>query len=186
MYYTPPPGLKIPTVAPEPNARDLELARAKILEPFEDFKFATDADKAACVALYFQPFIRHLIAGHVPLFAFDAPVFGSGKTLAARAALMPVVMLFGSVRLRQRAGGNTQGADLQPARRPPGNHDRQRHRADSDNPVLAKVLTDDYHSDRLLGGNQAATLPVRAIFVMTGNNLSFARDLPRRAVSIPA
>ena len=28
MYYTPPPGLKY-QVAPEPNARDLELARAK-------------------------------------------------------------------------------------------------------------------------------------------------------------
>ena len=133
------------------------------------------------MALYFQPFIRHLIAGHVPLFAFDAPVFGSGKTLAARAALMPVVTLFGSF-----AYVNEQ-EEIRKALTSSLLEGRPVIMIDNatgliDNPVLAKVLTDDYHSDRLLGGNQTATLPVRAIFVMTGNNLSFARDLPRRVV----
>ncbi|MCC6198500.1 MAG: hypothetical protein IT518_28960 [Burkholderiales bacterium] len=46
--------------------------------------------------------------------------------------------------------------------------------------TLAKVLTSDRHSDRILGAS--ATSAVRTLFMLTGNNLTLAGDMPLRVL----
>jgi len=181
VFYVPAPDLKLAKVSVRPTDEELRTAKLLIHEPFKDFKFASNADRATPIALFLQPFMRHLIRGSTPLFAFDAPVQGSGKGLAARSALLPTIRTFGSFAYTP-------------------DHDEMRKALTSvlsegrpvvmidnatgliDNPVLAKVLTDGYHSDRLLSLNRTVNLRVTCTFAITGNNLSFGGDLPRRVV----
>jgi hypothetical protein len=58
--------------------------------------------------------------------------------------------------------------------------DNVTHRVDS--AVLSSVLTEPIWQDRVLGINRDVELPVRAIFMMNGNNLSFSQEIARRAV----
>lgn len=45
---------------------------------------------------------------------------------------------------------------------------------------LSAVLTTNYWKDRVLGVSEAASWPVRATWVATGNNLAVGGDLIRR------
>ena len=53
-----------------------------------------------------------------------------------------------------------------------------------DSPALAAVLTTQSWCDRLLGHNDLLTLPVRVVFVATGNNVSLSLELARRTIPI--
>ena len=50
--------------------------------------------------------------------------------------------------------------------------------------ALARALTSTTWSDRILGHSRMATLPQRAIWIATGNNLRIGGDLPRRCYRI--
>jgi hypothetical protein len=47
---------------------------------------------------------------------------------------------------------------------------------------IAAALTTETFSDRLLGVSQIVTVPMRIVWALTGNNVSFQGDLPRRVV----
>ena len=49
-------------------------------------------------------------------------------------------------------------------------------------PSLSAALTTEVWTDRLLGKNRLVTLPNRAVWIATGNNIRLRGDLPRRAV----
>ncbi|HZC19722.1 MAG TPA: hypothetical protein VE225_08405, partial [Rubrobacteraceae bacterium] len=50
--------------------------------------------------------------------------------------------------------------------------------------ALSRALTSTTWSDRILGHSKMATLPQRAIWIATGNNLKIGGDLPRRCYRI--
>jgi len=182
LVYIPAPDLKLAKVSVRPTDEELRTAIELIHEPFKDFKFASNADRAIPIALFFQPFMRHLIRGSTPLFAFEAPVQGSGKSLAAKSALLPTIRTFGSFAY------TPDHNEMRKALTSVLSEGRPVVMIDNatgliDNPVLAKVLTDGRHSDRLLGLNRTVNLAVTCTFAITGNNLSFGGDLPRRVVS---
>jgi hypothetical protein len=58
-----------------------------LLEPFCDFLFQTQADKANLLALILTPFLQ-LLFNRTPLFLIEAPQTGAGKSLLASTALM--------------------------------------------------------------------------------------------------
>jgi len=88
-FYQPPPGLNIAPVPDKPTAQQIRDAVALILDVFGEFDVVGKADTAHAVALMLQPFVRELIKGPVPCHVFDAPTPGTGKSLMARAALLP-------------------------------------------------------------------------------------------------
>jgi len=53
-----------------------------------------------------------------------------------------------------------------------------------DAPPLAAMLTAHLWSDRLLGKNDNVQLPVRSVWVATGNNLRVSGDMPRRCYTV--
>lgn len=149
-----------------------------------DFPFKDEASKTNAVALLILPFVRPLIEGCTPLHILNAPTPGTGKTLAARVATLPfnpdgpAVMTAGQDEDEWRkritsllAGGashllidNIKGALTSGS--------------------LAAALTTPLWTDRILGKSQVITLPNRAIWIATGNNISVDSELARRSVWI--
>jgi hypothetical protein len=53
-----------------------------------------------------------------------------------------------------------------------------------DSSSLAKGLTDPVWSDRLLGSNTSVSIPVRCVWLATGNNVSMSNEILRRTIRI--
>ncbi len=66
---------------PEPTRDNARVALAELADVWCDFSTATDAERFVPVAAVLSILARPML-NNVPLFAFDAPARGSGKTLA--------------------------------------------------------------------------------------------------------
>jgi hypothetical protein len=53
-----------------------------------------------------------------------------------------------------------------------------------DNPELCKVLTETLHADRAFHTQSKIVLPVKTVFIGTGNNIQVGGDMPRRCYRI--
>lgn len=173
-----------PPVPDAPTGQDVEGAAAALLEPFQDFPFTAPADQAAAVAAILSLIGRYAIKGPVPMFAVRAPTPGSGKTLLA-----DVISIVGTGRPAARTASPKEPEET-----------RKRILATAlagtpsiliDNAVgslgdhaLAMALTADEIEERLLGVNKMVRAPLKTIWFVTGNGLSFKGDLRRRIVPI--
>jgi hypothetical protein len=178
------------TFTPRPvptNPSDEEVEEARRWwneEALVDFPFASPADRTSALALALTPFVRDGIDGYTPLFVITAPKAGSGKDLLVKTALMPSLG-------RRGWASVTLGKDEE-LRKALTTHLREQSSAlvfgnvsgFIHSPILAKVLTDDAWTDRLLGLNRGAHLTVRAVWALTSNNATLEFDLARRTVPI--
>ncbi|HNO79737.1 MAG TPA: hypothetical protein PKN33_16950 [Phycisphaerae bacterium] len=174
----------LPPVPDEPSGDDIESARKLLLDILADFPFIDQASRAHAFALFLLPFVRSLISGPTPCHGVDAPTAGTGKDLLVKAATYPA--------LGYDVGATTTAKDPDEWRKkitslliggcPVVLWGNVAYRLDSEH--LAAVLTDVSWRDRLLGQSREVTLPNRAIWVATGNNLSFTKELARRIVWI--
>jgi hypothetical protein len=187
LFYCPDPALKLPPIPDEPDPHEVDASVDMLLNLIGDFPFADVPSRANAISLLFSLLMRPVIAGHVPVAIIDAPVQGSGKTLLA--------MTMATI-----AVGSVAGESI-PSKQ---NEDEWRKKITSillkagpfvlldnvpdnttiDAPALAAVLTAYEWSDRLLGKNDSARLPARAVWAATGNNLRVAGDIPRRSYGI--
>jgi hypothetical protein len=117
-----------------------------------------------------------------PAHAFDATTQGSGKTLLADS-----VSLIVSGNCCTSMSANSDEEELRKklvsvliANDPIVSLDNVTRPLQSD--ALATILTVSTYSDRLLGASQKVWVPTNALFFVTGNNLSFSRDLPSRVM----
>lgn len=184
LYYEP-IGEPVPAVPEVPSSADLERARTLLLDEWlVDFPFPDESSRAHAVAAALTPIVRELINGPTPLFAIDAPTPGSGKGLLADTigtlvlGAVPAVMseLRNDEELRKRI------TSVLLAGSPVIMFDNVNRRLASG--VLAAALTAPMWSDRRLGGNETITVPNRAIWVATGNNLDLSGEIARRTVWI--
>ncbi|MBC7855087.1 MAG: hypothetical protein IAF94_16780 [Pirellulaceae bacterium] len=176
---------EFPAVPESPILDDAKRARDELLEIVCDFPFATEAHRAAWLAMAITPSARHAIDGCVPLGAFDANIPGSGKSKGADC--------IGMIHL---------GREL-PRTSAPVTDDEFRKRITAtllagdplmliDNIAgvlgcssLDAVLTGTTWTDRLLGvSKMTGTLQAKTIWLATGNNLVFGADLSRRVLHI--
>lgn len=184
LFYDP-IGDPVPSVPEMPDETDLR--RAKTVLVFDwlgDFPFAEESSRTHAVAAPLTAVVRELIDGPTPLFAADAPTAGTGKGLLASgtaliatgraAAVMPEVRSDDELRKRLTAKFCEGHALLL--------LDNIRGRLDSG--VLAAALTSVVWSDRILGRSATADLPVRNLWLVTGNNLQFSEEIARRAVAM--
>jgi hypothetical protein len=180
LLYIPAPGLHIPTIPREPSREDVQRSLALLDDAFGDFPYVDEASHANMLALLLTCVVRQSFKGHVPLSLIDAPRAGTGKTLAVEA-------------VSQITTGRT--AALMSA---PAGDEEFRKRLTSvlmdgptvvtiDNvenklssPSFASVLTAHNWHDRMLGTTGMVTLPQRATWIATGNNIKLGGDMPRR------
>ncbi|MHC4179226.1 MAG: DUF7146 domain-containing protein, partial [Planctomycetota bacterium] len=165
-------GLEVPSVPKAPTDEEVETARERLLEPFRDFPFVGQAERAHALVLVLQPLIRDLILGPTPLHAIEAPGPGTGKTLLVTVAFY----IFAG----REPHAMTEGRNEDEWRKrltavlrngPPAIViDNVQRRLMSS--ALAAAITSTKWEDRLLGQSETLRLPIRSTWITTSNNPS--------------
>jgi hypothetical protein len=182
LFYEP-SGEPLPAVPEEPDATDLQRAKEIIrLEWLSDFPFVDESSCANAVGAPLTAAARELIDGPTPLFAIDCPVPGTGKGLLAHGigiialGAPPAVMTEtrNEEEMRKRITSSLCAGLpvvlLDNIKRP------------LQSSALAAALTARHWSDRILGRNQIVELPIRCVWLTTGNNLQLDNEIARRTV----
>jgi hypothetical protein len=185
LLFEPVPGCEDwPAIPERPTHAEVSAAVEMLLRPVSDFPFVAPSDRSTYVAATLTLLCRHVIDGPVPLFAIRAPAPGTGKGLLAAvigilgAGREPAVMVdtAESDELRKRitaiALAGTQLVLLDNASGSLGSD------------VLAGALTARIWEDRVLGASETVRLPLRTVWLATGNNLGFQKTLGRRVLPI--
>ncbi|HZQ03697.1 MAG TPA: hypothetical protein VFA88_06740 [Gaiellaceae bacterium] len=189
-FLAPADGLRVPPVPAEPTARQLARARRLLLdELLGDFPFAGPLDGAAerahAVAALLLPLLRGLIVGPTPLHVLTAPTPGTGKTLLADTLMTPLLGHRPLVKMAEARDPDEWRKRLTAKLRaapPVVCVDNVQRLLDSS--ALALVITTGVAEDRLLGLSEMVELPVRCVWLCTGNNVTLSAELTRRAVRI--
>ncbi len=175
-------GTEFPKVPENPSLDDAKKAYAELMEPFCDFPFVAAKDRSVAAAFLFTILARPAIAGPTPPFVFRTPTPRTGKDLitdvvtiiatgreATRRTLpkddvelKKVLLSLGLSGCRVASFGNCEGMIGSPA--------------------LSHAVTSEVISDRLLGANTDATVPLRAVWAFNGNNPKFKSDFAPRVV----
>ena len=148
-------------------------------DPEDGFPFVTADDRATFLAALITPLLREIAPPPYPLIAIGAPSPGSGKSYLAWI-------------LREVHGGVFRAEmprwDEELRKQITTILDRTTGRVvtfDNLSGMFASarfdgLLTSREWTDRLLGGNQEATLTNDRLWTVTGNNLTFGGDMRRR------
>ena len=185
IYYAPPSGLSIPDVARHPSQDDIDRARALLLDDLlGDFPFVDEAERAHAGVLLLLPFVRNLIAGPTPLHLIEKPTPGTGGSLLAAMLLLPASGDDLSAMTEGRDEDEWRKRITARLRSSPSAIliDNLRRRLDSS--ALAAAITATVHEDRILGTSDTVRLPIRCVWIATGNNPTLSAELTRRAVRI--
>jgi putative DNA primase/helicase len=184
-YFRPEPGFKLGTIPDAPTRADAEAAMQFITnEVLCDFPFDDEADQANALALLLTVVLRHAFGLKSPLFALDAPSPGSGKSLLASVAAVlatgdePAMYALPESEAELRKAIT---AHLDTGARAVIFDNVTRTLRSS---ALASVLTCDVWEDRLLGRTERVRLPQQAVWIATGNNMAFDREIARRICRI--
>ena len=184
LLYEPMPGIEWPTIPDQPTNDDVRDAVAALVDPVRDFPFVASTDRAAYVAAVLTIVARDMIDGPTPMFPIRAPTPGTGKTLLAEVIGLigtgreppAMTMTYENEELRKRITSLAmEGTSLVLLDNLSGS-------LGSD--ALAAALTKTEWEDRILGASQMVRVPLRAVWLASGNNLGFRRTLGRRVVPI--
>jgi len=181
LFYYAPEGENLDVQVPyEPSAADVTRSVELLRELYCDFPFVDEYSFANMLALTVTPIVRPAYNGPTPLAVIDKPAMGTGASL-----LSEVVC---------RIATAQEAAMMSP----PDNDEETRKQITSvlrlgrpvvvidnlgselKNPSWARLLTSTTWEDRILGHSKVATLPNRATWITTGNNIKIGGDLPRR------
>ncbi len=183
LFYKPKAGFTLPPVPASPTQADAATALAKLRDVFIDFPFADEASQDNILAIPLSLMLREMFDTQ-PMPVIDAPQQATGKSLLASIAIQLVT-----------GHPPAMGAA-------PDEPDEWRKRISSqlvsgkpvvvvDNLVrtledasLALALTSQEWEDRALGSNKMISVPNRALFCATGNNVRVGGDLVTRCYPI--
>ena len=184
-FYHPAHPVEIPDVADEPDDDEVSKARALILdELLADFPFIGDAERAHAAALMLLPFAREMIDGPTPFHLVEKPSPGTGASLLVDGLLYPA--------LGRSLPAMSEGRDEDEWRKritaklmegPTAvSIDNLRRRLDC--AALSVAITATTWEDRVLKASEIARVPVRCVWVGTGNNPALSNEMTRRTVRI--
>lgn len=187
VLFVPPEGVRYPEIKDSPTAAEVRRALDSLLDVVVDFPFKSPAHRSAWLAGLLTYFARFSFAGSAPLFLVDANVRGGGKGL-----------------LCEVVGHICMGREMDVS--PYSQDDREQKNVIlsiamagdllvlidnvdgplGSGPLDAALTTTGNYSDRLLNTNQRPSVPLMAMFWVTGNNVQFRKgcDTARRAMHI--
>ncbi len=168
-------------VGPTTRAALIEALRT-LWRPWANYKFASDADRAAMFAAIFTAVLRPAMTTAPGIF-FDAPVQGSGKTKAALA--LGALMTGDHVGVHPYVEGRNQEEETSKALVATLRSDRRFWLIDNvtgrfDSAVLAGMITSGRVQGRILGMSKDGDFSARVMLCATGNNATLGSDLSRR------
>jgi hypothetical protein len=151
--------------------------------PFREFPFVGAGDRGGALACLLTAVSRPWLET-APLFAFDAPAPGSGKSLLCKA----VGELCGGAELAAplpiRNEEETAKGIMALLMKAPRAVIWDNQTGVLDSVSLAAVLTSPVYSARELGHTRHTNVPTGVLWMMNGNNLAFRNDMPRRVVKV--
>lgn len=168
----------------KPSRAQVKYAVDALLDILREFPFEDAASRIHALALMLTPYLRGVFDGPVPLFVVTGTSPGEGKSLLTRVCgliatgRLPSILTEGETdqEYRKRITGHLQRggtyAVFDNVSKPVG--------ADS----LAALLTSTIWSDRVLGRSVITELANNSTWVVTGNRVTLAGDIPRRCVLI--
>ena len=170
-----------PPIPDYPTVDDARAALAVLTEAVVDFPFASPVDQAVALSALLTPLLRPTFEGNSPMYLFDSPTPGSGKSLLAD---MVALLATGQPAAREVEADDEEMRKritahllsdqpvclLDNISRPLGNA------------ALDAALTAPVWRDRDLGYTRTLTLPNRMLFIATGNNIQIRGDLARRVL----
>jgi hypothetical protein len=194
IYYQPPAGGLAADVPEKPSTAQVEAAKDLIFKEYlVDFPFADDASKANALACMLLPFVRLMIDGPTPLHLFEASTEGTGKGKLARACAFPALGRELSA-MSQREDEAEWRKSFTTMFQSGGSHlyidnlynpkswDGTPMPIDSAN--LAFALTEPIWVDRILGTSHKVRIKIRCIWMASGNNVEWSKELGRRIVPV--
>lgn len=184
VYYAPAPNLKTLPVPDKPTQADAARARAMIDDAIGEFPYADEASKANVYGLLLTPVMRPAIDGCTPLAVVDAPQAGTGKSL-----LIDVLSIITTGRpsamvpypYKEEEMVKQLGASIAAGRQLIAFDNLE---GELRSPALALALTAKEYEARILGVSRNMTVPNVSTWVVTGNNIRPAGDMPRRCYQI--
>ena len=186
--YLAPHGLDVRV----PERLDLDDARhalGVLDELLEDFPFEAAHDRSAVLAAILTACVRTAILGPCPLTLISGNAPGTGKSLLA-----DVVSTIALGRAAPRMAVSTEDEEMRKRITTIAlaglrlvlldNIDSRVRGGALGGSAFDAVLTSDEWQDRVLGANRMATLPMRTLWIATGNNVAIRGDLLRRVVPV--
>lgn len=184
-FYHPALGFAVPPVPERPILDDVNKARQLLAEDLlGDFPFVGEPERAHTLALLLLPFMRELIDGATPLHLIEKPTPGTGASLLADVVTYPAT--------GRRVASMTEGRDEDEWRKrltaalqrgaPMILLDNLRRRLETS--AVSAAITADTWEDRLLGHTEMVHVPVRCVWIATGNNPILSAEIARRTIRI--
>lgn len=168
-------------IKPDPDREDSVEAIRQLLEPLDGFPFDSDISQSVALAAMLTACIRYAVPT-APMFLFDAPAPGTGKSLLA-----DVVSIISTgtpaPSMNQAPTPEEEGKRLFAALLEGASLiciDNAERPFEGD--VLSSILTQPSYRGRVLGSSVTATVPTAVTFLGTGNNISVKGDLTRRVL----
>jgi hypothetical protein len=176
------PNAEFPMVPENPTQDDARKALISLQHVFCDFPYTSEAAAAVPIACLLTILTRAAVDGNVPVFAFEASIQGSGKTMQG-----DVVHIIATGRLPPHSSW-------------PEDEDEQGKRilsiALSGAPVMfldnvkglfggapiEAIVTSGELRQRLLGSSHDAVVRWLATLIVTGNNMRMTEDMLRRSL----
>lgn len=182
-WYEPRGSFTVDELPHTPSADDVQQAMKLLLcDYLVDFPFESSADRAHALALLLLPFIRLMIPGATPLHLIEASTPGTGKGLLGKAIFL--LSHGADIPSMTECRDDTEWSKSLTAKFATGqpiifidNVSKTLNSA-----KLAAALTQPIWEERLLGGSRMLVVPIRHVFVATGNNVSMSGELARRTV----
>ena len=185
LLYQPAPGFTVPSIPERPTAEQISEARALICEDLlGDFPFIGAPEMAHCVALLLLGFVRSMIDGPTPLHLIEKPTPGTGATLMVDSISTILTGSGVSVMTEGRDDEEWRKRVTAKLRQVPSILLIDNLRSKLDSSAVAAALTAPFWEDRILGASEMARLPIRCVWIATGNNPEFSNEMARRLVRI--
>jgi hypothetical protein len=173
-------------VLPTPGRDEALRALDRLLEPFAEFPYATDAARSAFLAHVLTEVARVALES-APMFWYSAPDAGTGKTLLSK---MPAIITHGTDASLRPWVDNTEEirkvifASLLAGDRSIG-FDNVPNGAKVRSPMLCAMLTAGVtYKDRKLGASEVIAVKNKATCFASGNNITPVSDMARRSLII--
>lgn len=178
-----PQGTQFPAVPDQPAKEEAEAALATLKDIITGFPFVSDAHRSAVLAAMLTALVRRTLRS-APMFGFTAPTMGSGKSLLADVISLIATGRDAAVMSQARSSEEDKKRLLSILLHGDPIVVIDNVERDISGDALCSILTQTTYKDRILGENTVVSVPTNAMFIATGNNLTFRGDMLTRALLV--
>ncbi len=147
-----------------------------------DFPFETESDKTSAVAFVLTAILRDLIDGPTPIFRFEAPSPGTGKSLLCEALCEIVTPFPQEYDMPESVDELRKLLTTAIVRGSPVIRFDNVEKMEST--TFKRATTSHTWGDRLLGANKEVNLPIRNLWAVTLNNPELSGETFRRTARV--